>query len=130
MKVYTMKDVIRLLDITKNTIINWEKSGKISIRRDEVFGHRYWLEADLVAMKNLCDHIKGRVFEHHKGHGIYIYSPKNGKWKYQCVIHILQESDVYVDNYFSKEVYSSKAEALKQAQQSIDEKLNKITGRG
>ena len=127
---YTMKDMMRILDITKNTIINWEREGKIPARRDDVFGHRYWKEGDLKAMKKLCEEIRGRDFEHHKGLSIYIYSPKDGKWKYQCVIHKLRPNDVYVDNYFSKDIYSSKSEALRQAQLSIEEKLKKITGRG
>ena len=124
---HTLKDIIKILGICKNTIINWEKTGKIPVRRDKVFGHRYWTDEDLAVMKKLCDEIKGRAFEHYKGQNIYLYSPKVGKWKFQVIIHIHLPSEVRARTFCSNKMYSSKQEALKKAQQVIDEELKRIT---
>jgi len=52
-KFYTMKDVIRMVGVCKNTIINWEKSGRIKVKRDPLFNYRVWSLEEVQQLKNL-----------------------------------------------------------------------------
>lgn len=50
---YTMKDVVKMTGVCKNTIINWEKSGRIKVRRDPLFSYRVWSLEEVEALKKL-----------------------------------------------------------------------------
>lgn len=57
-KRYSMKDIMKELGVTKNTIINWEAGKKIPRpRRDPMSNFRYWTAEDLKKLKK----ITGRV---------------------------------------------------------------------
>ena len=50
---YTMKDVIKRVGVCKNTIINWEKSGRIKVRRDQLFNYRVFSLGEIQKLKKL-----------------------------------------------------------------------------
>lgn len=51
MRYYTMNDVIKMTGISKNTIIRWEQSGRIKVRRDPLFNFRIWTVSEVEALK-------------------------------------------------------------------------------
>ena len=50
---YTMKDVIEIVGVCKNTIINWERSGRIKVRRDPLFNYRVFSLGEIQKLKKL-----------------------------------------------------------------------------
>lgn len=50
---YTMKDIIKVVGVCKNTIINWEKAGRIKVRRDPLFNYRVWNLEEIQELKKL-----------------------------------------------------------------------------
>lgn len=52
-KYYTMKDVCRIIGVTKNTIINWERWGLIKPKRDDLMNYRYWTKDDIPKLKKV-----------------------------------------------------------------------------
>ncbi|OGW94838.1 MAG: hypothetical protein A3K16_03285 [Omnitrophica bacterium RIFCSPLOWO2_01_FULL_45_24] len=129
MKYYTMQNIITLLGVTKNTIINWEKSGKIPMpKRDDIFGHRYWTDADLEIMRELSKEIKGRVFETYRKQKILVYAPKEGRWKYQVIVHLPVPSGIIGKMRMSLDAFASKEKALNKAKECVDRMLKKYAG--
>ncbi|MDP2938473.1 MAG: MerR family transcriptional regulator [Candidatus Omnitrophota bacterium] len=57
---YTMKDVVKMAEICKNTIINWEKSGCIKVRRDPLFNYRVWNLEEIQELKKLKKQGRGK----------------------------------------------------------------------
>jgi len=53
MRYYTMNDVIKMTGISKNTIIRWEQSGRIQVRRDPLFNFRIWTAGEIEDLKKL-----------------------------------------------------------------------------
>jgi len=53
MQYFTMNDVIKMTGISKNTIIRWEESGRIKVRRDPLFNFRIWTRPEVEALKKL-----------------------------------------------------------------------------
>lgn len=54
-----MKDVIKKTGISKNTLIRWEMSGKIKVRRDKLFKFRIWSIEDVNDLKKLAKYERG-----------------------------------------------------------------------
>jgi len=52
-KYYTMKDVIEIVGVCKNTIINWERLGRIKIKRDPPFNYRVFSLEEIQKLKKL-----------------------------------------------------------------------------
>jgi predicted site-specific integrase-resolvase len=52
-KHYTMKDIVKIVGVCKNTIINWEKAGYIKVRRDPLFNYRVWNHEEVEQLKKL-----------------------------------------------------------------------------
>ena len=50
---YTMKDVVNIVGVCKNTIINWEKSRRIKVRRDPLFHYRVWNLEEIEQLKKV-----------------------------------------------------------------------------
>jgi len=51
-KRYYIKEVVTILEISKNTLYRWEKAKKISLaKRDSMSNYRYWTEEDLQKLK-------------------------------------------------------------------------------
>lgn len=46
-KLYTVKEVLELVGISRNTLYNWEKAGKIPVAHRNVSGHRVYTEEEL-----------------------------------------------------------------------------------
>lgn len=121
---FTMKDVIALLGVTKNTIINWEESGKIpSPKRDPIFGYRLWTENELDNMRELSKEIKGRVLETYRGQKIYVSCAKEDEWIYRFIIFNYGKTENRTKMFSSKDKFTTKEEALENAKKSIIKKL-------
>jgi len=57
-KRHQIEDIEKILNISRYTYYNWEKSGKVPrAKRDPMSGYRYWTNADLKRLKK----ITGRV---------------------------------------------------------------------
>lgn len=53
-KRYLIQDVARVLGVTKRSIYNWEKAGKIpKARRDPMSRYRIYTEEDLQKLKEI-----------------------------------------------------------------------------
>lgn len=53
-KRYLIKDVARILGVTRRSIYNWEKAGKIPrVERDPMSGYRIYTEEDLKKLKKI-----------------------------------------------------------------------------
>ena len=50
-KIYFIADVIKELGISKNTLFNYEESGKIPKAKRTLGNYRYYTESDLKALK-------------------------------------------------------------------------------
>ena len=48
-----MKDVIEIVGVCKNTIINWERLGRIKIKRDPLFNYRVFSLEEIQKLKKL-----------------------------------------------------------------------------
>ena len=47
-KRFYINDILKLLGVSKNTYLNWEKLGKIpKAKRDPMNNYRYWSKADV-----------------------------------------------------------------------------------
>jgi hypothetical protein len=53
MRYYTMNEAIKITGISKNTIIRWEQSGRIKVRRDPLFNFRIWTQDEVKALKKM-----------------------------------------------------------------------------
>ena len=55
-KFYTTAEVSNLLGITKNTLFNWERAGKIpKARRDPMNNYRTYTEKDIKKLRIIID---------------------------------------------------------------------------
>lgn len=53
-KRYLASEIAKILGISKKTLFNWEKSGKIpKVKRDPINNYRYYTEEDLVKLKKI-----------------------------------------------------------------------------
>jgi len=53
-KKYLIQDVARILGVTKRSIYNWEKAGKIpKVKRDRMSNYRIYSEEDLKKLKKI-----------------------------------------------------------------------------
>ncbi len=53
-KKYLIKDVEKMLGVTRMNIIYWEKTGKIpKAKRTPMGNYRYWLKGDIDKLKEL-----------------------------------------------------------------------------
>jgi len=53
-KFYTVKDVADILGVTRRTLFNWEKEGKIPpARREPISNYRIFTEQDIEQLKTL-----------------------------------------------------------------------------
>ncbi|MCA9407386.1 MAG: hypothetical protein KC733_01755 [Candidatus Omnitrophica bacterium] len=53
-KRYYMNSVLKILNISKNTYINWEKLGKVpQAKRDPMNNYRYWLLEDINHLREI-----------------------------------------------------------------------------
>lgn len=50
---YTMKDICKIIGVSKNTIINWEHWGLIRPKRDDLMNYRYWTKEDITELKRV-----------------------------------------------------------------------------
>jgi len=51
---YYINDVVKILEISKNTYYNWEKAGKVpEPKRDPMSNYRYWTIEDLKKLKGM-----------------------------------------------------------------------------
>lgn len=126
MKRYTMKDVITLLGITKNTLINWEKSGKMPpAKRESLSGYRYWTEEELEMMRELSKEVKGRVFMTYRGQKLYAFCPKEGHWKYQILYFDYGKTEIKSKMITPRGDFTTKEEALENAKKIIDNIVRK-----
>ncbi len=121
---YTMKDAMSILGVTKNTIINWEESGKIpSPKRDPIFGYRFWTENELNDMRKLSKEIKGRVLETYRGHKIYVSCAKEDEWIYRILFFMYGKTENKTKMFSSRDKFATKEDALENAKKSVDSKL-------
>ena len=121
---FTMKDVIALLGVTKNTIINWEESGKIPLpKRDPIFGYRLWTESELENMRELSKEIKGRVLETYRGQKIYVSCAQEDEWIYRILFFIYGKTENKTKMFSSRDKFATREDALGNAKKSVDSKL-------
>lgn len=53
-KRYQIKDVERILNVTRRTYYRWEEDGKIpKAKRDPMSNQRYWTEEDIKKLKKI-----------------------------------------------------------------------------
>ena len=53
-KYYHINDVAKILGVTKRSIYNWEKAGKIpKVKRDRMSHYRIYTEKDIKKLKKL-----------------------------------------------------------------------------
>ena len=53
-KRYLIKDVIRLLKISRKTYYNWEKAGKVpEAKKEPMSRYRYWTKGDLIKLRKI-----------------------------------------------------------------------------
>lgn len=52
-KYYLTKDVEKMLSITRRTLFNYEKQGKIKINRDDISGYRIYNKTDIIKIKSI-----------------------------------------------------------------------------
>ncbi|MCK5259546.1 MAG: hypothetical protein KAJ70_00645 [Candidatus Omnitrophica bacterium] len=53
-KRYYMSDILKVLEISKNTYLNWEKLGKVpKSKRDPMSNYRYWFSEDVKKLKTV-----------------------------------------------------------------------------
>lgn len=51
---YTIKEIAGMLNISKQTLMNWEKAGKIpAARRDPMNNYRYYTAEDIQKLKKV-----------------------------------------------------------------------------
>lgn len=51
---YFINDLARILKVTKRSIYNWEKSGKIpKVKRDKMSNYRVYTEEDIKKIKKI-----------------------------------------------------------------------------
>lgn len=61
-KFYTVKEVISTLGISRKTLFNWEKEGKIPpARRDKISNYRIFTEHDIEQLQALSGRVKDNV---------------------------------------------------------------------
>lgn len=126
MKYYTMEEVIALLGISKNTLINWEKSGKIpSANRQPISGYRIWTEEELEMLRELSKEVKGRVIDTYRGIKFYVYCPKEEHWKYQILYFDYGKTEIKSKMITSRDDFPTKEEAIRKAKDSISRILNR-----
>lgn len=55
-KRYLTSEVAKILGISKKTLFNWEKAGKIpKAKRDPMNNYRYYTQEDLIRLKKITD---------------------------------------------------------------------------
>ena len=55
-KRYQLKDIERILNITRRTYYRWEEAGKIpKAKRDPMSNQRYWTEEDIKRLKKITE---------------------------------------------------------------------------
>ena len=53
-KQYFIKDLEKILKISRKSYYNWEKSGKVpKAKRDPMSKYRYWTEEDIKKLKKI-----------------------------------------------------------------------------
>ena len=51
---YAIKDVEKLIGVSRQTLYGWEKAGKVPKgKRDPMSNYRYWTEADIKTLKKI-----------------------------------------------------------------------------
>ena len=51
---YLIRDLARILKVTKRTIYNWENAGKIpKVKRDKMSNYRMYTEEDIKRLKKI-----------------------------------------------------------------------------
>ena len=51
---YYINDILKILGISKNTYLNWEKLGKVPrAKRDLMSNYRYWSDEDIKKLKKV-----------------------------------------------------------------------------
>jgi hypothetical protein len=53
-KLYSLKHIMKMLGVSRRTLFNWEKAGKIpKAKRDPMNNYRYYTETDLQKLKKI-----------------------------------------------------------------------------
>lgn len=129
-KYYTMNEVTTLLGISKNTLINWEKEGKIpQARRQEISKYRIWTEEEFEDIKKIRNIVMGNSPQPYRGMKIYTFARKESRWNYRFIFFECGKIQNRIKAFCSTTDYASREKALEEAKKSIDGKLYRLQRR-